>query len=99
MQTQNRLLSDIARMASGSLGVLSGVRGEIEAVVRQQIRRLLGDMELVSREEFEAVKAMAAKAREEQEYLVARIAALEAAQAGPKKRAPRKRATKDPEEG
>lgn len=94
MQTQNRLLSDLARMASGGIGVLSGVRGEIEALVRQQIRRLLGDMELVNREEFEAVKAMAARAREEQERLEARIAALEGTEPSPKKRAPRARAAK-----
>ena len=99
MQTQNRLLSDIARVASGGIGVLSGVRGEVEALVRQQIRRLLGDMELVNREEFEAVKAMAAKAREEQERLEARIATLEATQAGPKKRVPRKPAKKAAKEG
>jgi BMFP domain-containing protein YqiC len=90
MQTPNRLLSDLAHVASGSLGVLAGVRGDIEALVRKQVRRLLGDMELVSCEEFEAVKAMAAKAREEQERLGARITALEAANSGPKKRAPRK---------
>jgi BMFP domain-containing protein YqiC len=96
MQTQNRLLSDLARMASGSLGILSGLHGEIEALVQQQLRRLLGDMELVNREEFEAVKAMAAKAREEQERLAARLATLEANAA---KRAPRKRAAKAVKEG
>ena len=74
------------------------MRGEVEALVRQQIRRLLGDMELVNREEFEAVKAMAAKAREEQERLEARIATLEATQAGPKKRGPRKRTAKTAKE-
>jgi BMFP domain-containing protein YqiC len=99
MQTRNRLLSDLARMASGGVGILSGVRGEIEALVRQQFRRLLGDMELVSREEFEAVKAMAAKAREEQERLMTRLATLEAAQAGSKTRAPRKRAAPKRKEG
>ena len=90
MQTQNRILSDLARVASSSLGVLSGMRGEIEALIRQQFQRLLGELELVSREEFEAVKAMAAKAREEQERLEGRVTALEAQLSGRKKLAARK---------
>jgi BMFP domain-containing protein YqiC len=78
MQSQNRFFDDIARVASGAVGALSGVRGEIEARVRDQLERMLAGMELVSREEFEAVKAMAAKAREEQELLRLRVDALEA---------------------
>ena len=58
-------------------GALSGVRGEIEARVRDQLERVLAGMDLVSREEFEAAKAMAAKAREEQEMLLRRIDELE----------------------
>jgi BMFP domain-containing protein YqiC len=77
MQSQNRFFDDIARMANGAVGALSGVRGEIEARVRDQLERVLAGMDLVSREEFEAVKAMAAKARDEQEVLLARIADLE----------------------
>ena len=77
MQSQNRFFDDIARVASGAVGALSGVRGEIEARLRDQLERMLAGMELVSREEFEAVKAMAAKAREEQEILLRRIAELE----------------------
>jgi BMFP domain-containing protein YqiC len=82
MQTQNRLLDDLARVASGALGVAAGMRGEIEARLREQFERILGQMDLVTREEFDVVKAMAAKAREEQEDLAARVAALEAQLAG-----------------
>jgi hypothetical protein len=78
MQSQNRFFDDIARVASGAVGALSGVRGEIEARLRDQLERMLAGMDLVSREEFEAVKAMAAKAREEQELLRLRVEALEA---------------------
>ena len=78
MQTQNRLLDDLARVATGALGVAAGMRGEIEARLRDQFERVLSRMELVTREEFDAVKAMAAKARAEQELLHERLAALEA---------------------
>ena len=78
MQTSNRILDDMARVASGAVGAATGLRGEAEALVRDRLRRLLGDMELVNREEFEAVRAMAAKARAEQEAMAKRIAALEA---------------------
>jgi BMFP domain-containing protein YqiC len=79
MQTQNKLLDDLARVASGALGVASGMREEVEARLRDQFERVLARMELVTREEFEAVRAMAVKAREEQELLNERVAALEAA--------------------
>ena len=78
MQSQNRFFDDIARVAGGAMGALSGVRGEIEARIRDQLERILAGMDLVGREEFEAVKAMAAKARTEQEDLLRRIAELEA---------------------
>ena len=77
MQSQNRFFDDLARVASGAVGAITGVRGEIEARLREQLERVLVGMDLVSREEFEAVKAMAVKAREEQELLQAQIAALE----------------------
>jgi BMFP domain-containing protein YqiC len=77
MQSQNRFFDDLARVASGAVGAISGVRGEIESRFRDQLERVLAGMDLVSREEFEAVKAMAAKARAEQEVLEARIAELE----------------------
>jgi BMFP domain-containing protein YqiC len=78
MQSQNRFFDDMARVAAGAVGALAGVRGEIETRLRDQLERVLAGMDLVSREEFEAVKAMAAKAREEQEVLLQRIEALEA---------------------
>jgi len=81
MQSQNRFFDDIARVAGGAVGALSGVRGEIEARLRDQLERILARMDLVSREEFEAVRAMAARAREEQEELLRRIAVLESERA------------------
>jgi BMFP domain-containing protein YqiC len=82
MQVDNRLLDDLARMASGAAGALSGVRGEFEARLKQQFERILAEMDLVPRDEFEAVKAMAAKARTEQEALEKRVATLESALSG-----------------
>ena len=78
MQTDNPLLDDLARVASGALGALTGMRAEVEARVRDQLERILARMDLVTREEFEAVRAMAAKARVEQERLETRLAVLEA---------------------
>lgn len=78
MQSQNRILDDLARLASGAMGTLSGVRGEVETRLREQLERVLSGMDLVTRDEFEAVKAMAAKARAEQEELAGRVAELEA---------------------
>ena len=101
MQTDNRLLDDLARVANGALNTLSGVREEIETRVRERVERMLTDMDMVPREEFDAIKAVAQKARAEQEDLAARVAALEsqlaelqAAAAKPRKAAPRKRAAK-----
>lgn len=84
MQVYNRFFDDFARVASGAMGVAAGFRDEFEGLVRQQIERVFARMDLVTREEFEAVKAMAAKARSEQEALAERVAALE-------KRAPARR--------
>lgn len=78
MQSQNRFFDDVARVASGAIGALAGVRDDIEARLRDQLARALQGMDLVSREEFEAAKAMAAKAREQEEVLIRRIEALEA---------------------
>jgi BMFP domain-containing protein YqiC len=77
-QTTNRFLDDLARLMTDAAGAADGVRREVTNVMRAQAERLLQEMEVVQREEFEAVKAMAAKAREENERLEARIAALEA---------------------
>lgn len=87
MQVDNRLLDDLARVAGGAFGALSGVRGEVEARLKHQFERILSEMDMVSREEFDAVKAMAAKARTEQEALEKRVAVLEAALGGQKPKA------------
>jgi BMFP domain-containing protein YqiC len=89
MQTNNRLFDDFARMASGAMNAAAGVREEFEVLVRRQLERLLERMDLVSREEFDAVKAMAAKARSEQEALAKRIDALEAAAKPARAKAPK----------
>ena len=77
MQSENRFFDDLARVASGAMGAVAGLRTEMEGLVKQRFERLLADMDLVRRDEFEAVKAMAARARSEQEDLVLRVAALE----------------------
>jgi BMFP domain-containing protein YqiC len=77
MQSQNRFFDDLARVAAGAVGTLSGVKNEVESRLREQLERVLAGMDLVTRDEFEAVKAMAAKARAEQEDLARRVAELE----------------------
>jgi BMFP domain-containing protein YqiC len=77
MQSQNRFFDDLARVAAGAMSTFSGVKSEVESRVREQFERVLAGMDLVSRDEFEAVKAMAAKARSEQEDLGKRVAELE----------------------
>lgn len=83
MQTDNRFLDDLAKVASGALGSMSGVKHEVELRLQQQLERLLGRMNLVSREEFDAMKAVAQAAREAQIRLEARVLALEARLAQP----------------
>jgi len=78
MQTDNRLLEDLARMAQGAAGAFSGMREELETRLKEHAERMLSRMNLVRREEFDAVQAMAAKARRAQENLETRVAALEA---------------------
>ena len=77
-QTQNRFFDEIARLMNDAAGVASGVRREFDTLFRTQAERILRELEVVQREEFEAVKEMARLAREENEALKARIAALEA---------------------
>jgi len=78
MQFDNRIIDDLARAASGMLSTLGSVRAEFEAQFRSGIERLLKSYDLVTREELETVKAMAAKARADAEELKLRVAALEA---------------------
>jgi BMFP domain-containing protein YqiC len=77
-QTTNRFADELAKLLTDAAGLAQGARREVETFARGQADRFAANMDLVSREEFEAVKAMAVKAREENERLEARIAALEA---------------------
>jgi BMFP domain-containing protein YqiC len=77
-QTTNRFLDEVARMMNDAAGVATGMRREAETLFRTQADRVLRELDVVKREEFEAVKEMARIAREENEALKARIAALEA---------------------
>lgn len=77
MQSQNRFFEDLAKLANGAAGTFAGVAREMEASMRQSIERFVGGMDLVRRDEFEAVKSMAANARAEVEALRARLDALE----------------------
>lgn len=82
MQTRSRLFDDLSQLVTNAAGVAQGMRDEAETLIRGRIERFIADSDLVTREEFEAVRAMAQKAREENEALSARIAALEAKQGG-----------------
>ena len=78
MQTRNKVLDDLSQLMSNAMGVAQGAKTEAETAMKGMIDRWLADRNLVTREEFDAVRAMAQKAREENEALKARIAALEA---------------------
>jgi len=78
MQSENRLFDDFVKMMNGVAGTMAGVGREAESSMREKMREWVGGMDFVGREEFEAVKAMAAAARDENEALKARIAVLEA---------------------
>ncbi len=91
MQTNSRVFDDLARLASGALGTAQGVKGEWDNLVRQQIEKMVFDMDLVPREEFDALKAMVVKLVDTVEAQDKKIAALENAQkpkAAPRKKAP-----------
>ena len=78
MQTENRLFDDIVKMFNGAAGTIAGVARETDASARSRAREWIGGLDFVSRDEFEVVKAMAVAAREQNDVLEARIAALEA---------------------
>jgi BMFP domain-containing protein YqiC len=82
MQSDNPILDGLARLMTDAAGAAQSMRSEVDTFVRQRLERLVADMDFVPREEFDAVKAMAARAREENERLEARIAQIEAALAG-----------------
>ncbi|MEO6114647.1 MAG: accessory factor UbiK family protein [Sphingomicrobium sp.] len=79
MQSQNRIFDDLVKMMNGVAGTMAGVGREAEGSMREKMREWVGGMEFVGRDEFDAVKAMAAAARDENEALGKRIDALEAA--------------------
>ncbi len=83
-QTNNRILDEFAKMMNNAAGAADGVKREVETLMKGQAERFMQKMDVVSREEFEAVKAMAQKAREENDALTVRIAAIEASLAGSK---------------
>ena len=85
MPTRSRVFNDAAKLAGGAVGALDGVRREMESLIRQQVERILSKFDLVTRDEFEAVKEMAARARAEQENIAKRLKSLEASQLTPSK--------------
>ena len=94
MQTQNRIFDDLAKLIDGAAGTIAGVGREAEASARERAKEWIGGLDFVSRDEFEAVKAMAAAARDEAHALKARLDALEGKAAKPaaSKRTPRPKA-------
>lgn len=84
MQSENPLISDFVKLMNAAAGTLAGMTREARESAKERVKETLGGLDFVSREEFDAVKDMAAKARSEVEVLAARIAALEA-KGGPKK--------------
>jgi len=78
MQTRNKMLDDISQLMTNAMGVAQGARDEAETAMKSMMDRWLADRDFVTREEFDAVRAMAQKAREENEALKTRLDALEA---------------------
>jgi BMFP domain-containing protein YqiC len=91
MQTRNKIMEDISQLMTNAMGVAQGAKGEAETAFNSWIERWLAEHDFVTREEFDAVRAMAQKAREENEALLKRVEALEAGLA-PAKKAPAKKA-------
>jgi BMFP domain-containing protein YqiC len=81
MQSQNRIFEDMSKIATSAMGTMAGVGREVETMVRARVKELVGGLDMVDRDEFEAVKAMAATARAETEALKAEVAALRATMA------------------
>ena len=78
MQTRNKILDDISQLMTNAMGVAQGAKDEAETAMRSMLDRWLADRDFVTREEFDAVRTMAQKAREENDALSARLDALEA---------------------
>ena len=92
MQSHNRLFDDFVKVMNGAAGTIAGMTREAQAAMQERARDWIGGLDLVSREEFEAVKAIAIAAREENEALGARLAALEGSARTGAARAARKKA-------
>jgi len=88
MQTENRFFDDLTKMMNGAAGTIAGMSREAEASMRERAKEWIGGLDFVSRDEFEAVKAMAAAARDEADVLKARLDALEGKGAAPDPAAP-----------
>ena len=82
MQTRNKIMDDISQLMTNAMGVAQGAKDEAETAMKSLMDRWLADRDFVTREEFDAVRTMAQKAREENEALKARIDALEGNKAG-----------------
>jgi len=95
MQSENRLFDDFVKVMNGAAGTIAGMGREAENAFRERMRDWIGGLDMVSREEFEAVKAIAVAAREESAALKSRVEALEAA-AAPK---PKRKTAGDPGSG
>jgi BMFP domain-containing protein YqiC len=89
MQSENKMFDDFVKMMNGMAGTVAGMGREAESSMRERMREWIGGMDFVGRDEFEAVKAMAAAARDENEVLKARLAALEAVATAKPKAAPK----------
>jgi len=77
MQAQNRILDDLAKLATGAVGAVSGAKGEVETLIKQKIERYVAELDFVPRDEFDAVSEMASRAREQSMELATKIEALE----------------------
>ena len=97
MQSENRLFDDFVKVMNGAAGTLAGMTREAEGAFRERMREWIGGLDMISRDEFEAVKAIAVAAREENQALKARIDALEAA-GKPAAAKPKKSTTSAPPE-
>ncbi len=97
MQSENRFFDDLSRIINGAAGTIAGMSREVESNTRERAREWIGGLDFVSREEFDAVKAMAAKAREDVERLEARLAALETGSPAATSAAAKPRAARKPQ--
>lgn len=94
MQTTNKIFDDLSQMMTNAMGVAQGAKDEAETAMKSWMDRWLADRDFVTREEFDAVRLMAQKAREENAALMARLEALEKPKAAPRKTAAKKPAAK-----